>query len=239
MANNKKTRFICQICNKFLRAPSILVCKCNICYEHLDELFSKENKGLFQCRNCKTINTKSDLKKNKDLELELEKNLHLNKHLRKIKVKLDAKLEEIQLNNTDFLIKINDHFYSIKNDIDIKRETLLQSLYKDKDSDTKVIQRLSANLIEETDSAEEMFRKNFQNKWNLFIFDAQKQKDDAFRSPSLTKNQAKDMNKKFDTFNFSNFEIRLKNNKFIESKLGDGVKKFRLGDLFFDDLDKT
>ena len=133
-------------------------------------------------------------------------------------------------------IKIYEHFYAIKNDIDIKRETLLQKLYKEKeetddDNDTKVIQRLSANLIEQTEQAEEMFRKNLQNKIKSFFNESDKQMNDAFRDPSLTKNQVQELNEKCDTYRISYFERRLKNNKFIESKLN-----FELGELYLDKL---
>ena len=235
---NTKSRFICQICNKFLQNPVTLTCECNICHDHLDELFSNENEILFQCKNCKTKTKtkKSDLKENQNLNLELERNIHLDENVRKIKVKFETKLEEIKLNETELSIKIYEHFYAIKNDIDIKRETLLQKLYKEKeetddDNDTKVIQRLSANLIEQTEQAEEMFRKNLQNKIKSLFNESDKQMNDAFRDPSLTKNQVQELNEKCDTYRISYFERRLKNNKFIESKLN-----FELGELYLDKL---
>ena len=237
---NTKSRFICQICNKFLQKPVILTCECNICHEHLDELFGNENEIIFQCKNCKTKskNKKSDLKKNRDLNLELEKNLHLNESVRKIKVKFENKLEEIKLNETELSIKIYEHFYAIKNDIDIRRETLLQSLFEDKeetddDNDKKVIQRLSAYLIEQIEMAEEIFRKNLQNKIKTFFNESEKQMYDAFRDPSLTNNKVKELYDKYDTFSISYFERRLKNNKFIESKLN---LNFQLGEIYLDDL---
>ena len=235
---NTKSRFICQICNKFLQKPVILTCECNICHEHLDELFGNENEIIFQCKNCKTKskNKKSDLKENRDLNLELEKNLHLNESVRKIKVKFENKLEEIKLNETELSIKIYEHFYAIKNDIDIKRETLLLSLYKEQDdNNTKVIQRLSANLIKQAEQAEEMFRKNLQNKIKSFFNESEKQMFDAFRDPSLTKSQVKELEEKCDTFSISYFERGLKNNKFIESKQN---SSFKLGELYLDELAK-
>ena len=166
--------------------------------------------------------------------------MHLNESVRKIKVKFENKLEEIKLNETEFSIKIYEHFNAIKNDIDIKRETLLQSLYKEKeerddDNDTKVVQRLSANLIEQTEIAEEMFRKNLQNKIKTFFNESEKQMYNAFRDPSLTNNQVKELYEKYDIFNISYFEISLKNNKFIESKLN---LNFQLGELYLDELAK-
>jgi hypothetical protein len=58
-----------------------------------------------------------------------------------------------------FQLKFMKHFYSIKNDIDIKRETLLLSLNMDKEE-------------KDNDEERETFRKNFQIKINLFIHDA-------------------------------------------------------------------
>jgi hypothetical protein len=201
-------------------------------------LFGNENEIIFQCKNCKTKskNKKSDLKENRDLNLELEKNLHLNESVRKIKVKFENKLEEIKLNETELSIKIYEHFYAIKNDIDIKRETLLLSLYKEQDdNNTKVIQRLSANLIKQAEQAEEMFRKNLQNKIKSFFNESEKQMFDAFRDPSLTKSQVKELEEKCDTFSISYFERGLKNNKFIESKQN---SSFKLGELYLDELAK-
>jgi hypothetical protein len=228
---NTKSRFICQVCNKFLRNPVKLRCECNMCHEHLDEIFSNEN-SIFQCKNCKTKTNKSDLKENQNLNLELEQNHHLDENVRKIKVKFETKLEELKLNETELSIKIYEHFYAIKNDIDIKRETILQSSYReneetDDDNDTKVIQRLSANLIERAEMAEKMFRKNLHNQIKsekLF---------DAFRDPTLTMNQAKELYRKCDTFSISYFERRLKNYKFVESKLN---LNFQFGELYLDDL---
>ena len=236
---NTNSRFICQICNKFLRNPVILSCECNICHEHLDKLFSREKEILFQCKNCKTKtkNKKSDLKENQDLNLELEQNLHLNEDFRKLKEKLNVKLEEIKLTETEFSIKTYEHFYSIKNDIDIKRETFLLSLNK-ADLDCEKIRRQSENLIKKTEIAEEMFRKNFQKQFNLFFNASQNQMTDAFRDPSLTKKQVDRLNVYYTPFSISSFDTRLKNNKFIESKLCDGVKDFQLGELFLDDLDE-
>ncbi len=235
---NTKSRFICQICNKFLRNPFILTCECNICHEHLDELFSNENEIIFQCKNCKTKtkNKKNDVKENQNLNLELEQNVHLDENVRIIKVKFETKLKEIKLKETELSIKIYEHFYAIKNDIDIKRETFLQSSYReneetDDENDTKVIQRLSATLIERTEMAERMFRKNLQNQIKSFFNESEKQMFDAFRDPSLTKHQVQDLNEKCDTFSITYFERRLKNNKFIESKLN-----FQLGELYLDEL---
>ena len=139
------------------------------------------------------------------------------------------------VNETELSIKIYEHFYAIKNDIDIKRETLLLSLYKEQDdNNTKVIQRLSANLIKQAEQAEEMFRKNLQNKIKSFFNESEKQMFDAFRDPSLTNNKVKELYDKYDTFSISYFERRLKNNKFIESKLN---LNFQLGEIYLDDLE--
>ena len=203
-------------------------------------MFSNENEIIFQCKNCKTKtkNKKNDVKENQNLNLELEREVHLDENVRKLKVKFETKLEKIKLNETELSIKIYDHFYAIKNDIDIKRETLLMSSYREKektddDNDTKVIQRLSANLIEQTEMAEKMFRKNIQNQIKSFFNESGKQMYDAFRDPSLTKNQVKELNEKCDTFSISYFERRLKNNKFIESKLN---LNFQLGELYLNEL---
>ena len=235
---NTKSRFICQVCNKFLRNPVKLRCECNMCHEHLDEIFSNEN-SIFQCKNCKTKTNKSDLKENQNLNLELEQNHHLDENVRKIKVKFETKLEELKLNETELSIKIYEHFYAIKNDIDIKRETILQSLLKNKeethnDNQKKKVLQISANLIEQTEMTEERFRQNLQNKIKSFFNDLIKQISDAFRDPTLTINQIEVLYRKYDTFSISYFERRLKNNKFVESKLD---LNFQFGELYLDDLE--
>ena len=83
--------------------------------------------------------------------------------------------------------------------------------------------------------AEEIFRKNLQNKIKSIYNESEKQMFDSFRDPSLTKSQVKELNEKCDTFSISYFERGLKNNKFIESKQN---SSFKLGELYFDELAK-
>ena len=61
---------------------------------------------------------------------------------------------------------------------------------------------------------------------------------DAFRDPSLTKSQVGRLNVNYTSFSISSFEARLKNNKFIESKVEVGLKNIQLGELVLDDLDE-
>ena len=260
---NNASRFTCQICEKILYDPVLLPCKCNLCKEHLNGLFQMNKADItFNCKICKiNINlSQNELKENVELNQELELNVYLSKSLKEFKAKLDSKLDEInahiiyvnEMKQNEFPIKIYDHFYSLMNDIDIKREMVLQNLYSryNKDEETlrereeKEIQQNSANLIEQIEITEKEFRKNLNMKLNSYLNkinlnELRKKQIEIFRAPNLTKkeikklkteydNKLKNMKTLFAKINLE-FETKLKENAFKE-------KQSNLGNLIMNDF---
>lgn len=177
----------CQICKKILRKPYQLSCKCksNICKEHLNEIFSNNaNKTLFKCKNCKTkLNLKKeDFKENSQLDLDLERHKYLGHKEHELALILEAKLDQIEkfVRNVkevkigEYSEKIYDHFYLLRNQIDIHRETVLEHVSQEEDREqTKLvigeIHRLSSNVIEQLDLTENELRKKFMQKVTSYI----------------------------------------------------------------------
>ncbi len=184
MANNTVSSFsvyTCQICDKILLKPMLLPCSVcknsgNICQEHLNDLFSENaQQALFECKKCKTeLNLiRADLKENTHLNLEFQRHVYLSEKCHDLKLTIDRKLDEIEqclaevneVKVIEYKLKISDHFYSLRNEVDIKRETVLENTYGNRtEEETDEINRLSANLIEKLDSTEEEFHKNLRNE---------------------------------------------------------------------------
>jgi hypothetical protein len=153
------------------------VCKSsNICQEHLNDLFSQNaREAFYECKKCKTkLNLiKADLIENTHLNLELQCHVYLSKKCKALKLAIDAKLDEIEqclaevneVKLIEYKERICDHFYLLRNEVDIKRETILENSYGNRtEEEIDEINRLSANLIEKLDSTEEEFHKNLRNE---------------------------------------------------------------------------
>ena len=184
MANNAESSlsvYTCQICDKILLKPMLLPCSAcksssNICQEHLNDLFSQNaQQALFECKKCNTkLNLiKADLKENTHLNLELQRHVYLSEKCQALKLTIDAKLNEIEqclvevneVKVIEYKVKICDHFYLLRNEVDIKRETVLENSYGNRtEEETDEINRHSANLIEKLDSTEEEIHKNLRNE---------------------------------------------------------------------------
>ena len=185
-ASLSKEDCTCQLCNKILLKPILVPCKCksNICQEHLNSIFANNvTETLFECKKCKTkLNLlKEDLKENSQLDRDLEGHNYLSDKIKKLKSQFEAKLAETEkfvenLNEVkiaEYSQKIYDHFYSLRNEIDIKRETVLEQLYKnDGEQNGDKIEEInsqSSNLIEQIDLTEKEFRKKFMQEITSFI----------------------------------------------------------------------
>jgi len=175
---------MCQMCQKILRKPVLLSCECktNICKEHLNGLFANNvQESLFECKKCKAkLNLlKQDLKENSQLNLDLESFKYLSHKKQELKSKLESKLDEIEklfvnvkeVRIGEYSERIYDHFYSLRNEIDIERETVLEQLYKGDDGgeeknreEIEEINRQSSNLMEQIDSTENEFRRKLMDE---------------------------------------------------------------------------
>jgi hypothetical protein len=240
--------YTCQICNKILLKPMLLPCSAckssNICQEHLNDLFTQNaQEALFECKKCKTkFNLiKADLKENTHLNLELQRHVYLSEKCLDLKLTIDAKLVEIEqffaevneVKVIEYKEKISDHFYLLRNEVDIKRETVLENSYgKRTEEETDEINRLSANLIEKLDSTEEEFHKNLRNEIKrhtngmINVEEHKRQLNEILRNIPLNENDLKDLKTdcetkinqvKSDLIQIDKrFNARLNENKFYE-----------------------
>jgi hypothetical protein len=270
MGNNAASSlsaYKCQICDKILLKPMILPCSVcsssssNICQEHLNDLFSQNaQEALLECKKCKTkLNLiKADLKENTPLNLELQRHVYLSKKCKALKLTIDAKLNEIEqclaevneVKLIEYKLKICDHFYSLRNKVDIKRETVLENSYDNRtEEETDEINRRSANLIEKLDSTEEEFHKNLRNEIErhtngmINVEELKRQLNDILRNIPLNENNLKELiadcktkinQIKSDLIQIENkCNARLNENKFYEYK---GKQERLLGKMRFNNF---
>jgi hypothetical protein len=268
MGNNAASSlsdYKCQICDKVLLQPMLLPCSAcknsNICQEHLNDLFSQNaQEALFECKKCKTnLNLiKSDLKENTHLSLDLQRHVYLSKKCQALKLTIDAKLDEIErcfaevneVRVIEYREKIGKHFYSLRNEVDIKRETVLENSYGSRtEEETDEINRISANLIGKLDSTEEEFQKNLRNEIErhtngmINVEEHKRQLNGILRNIPLRKNDLKELKAdcktkinqiKSDLIQIDNrFNARLNENKFYEYN---GKQERLLGEIVFNNF---
>jgi hypothetical protein len=264
-ATSSLSVYTCQICDKILLKPILLPCSAcensNICQEHLNNLFSQNaQEALLECKKCKTkLNLiKTDLKENTHLNFELQRHVYLSEKCKALKLAIEAKLNEIEqclaevneVKLIEYKVKINDHFYSLRNEVDIKRETVLQNSYENRtDEETDEINRLSANLIEKLDSTEEEFHKNLRNEIErhtnglINVEKHKRQYDEILRNIPLSENDLNDLKAdceakinqmKSDLIQIDiRFNARLNENKFYEYN---GKQERLLGEIHFNNF---
>ena len=196
---NNNIEFQCQVCHLILKQPISLSCKCessNICREHLNRLGPNETgKVNFECIQCKTKMEISinEIKINEELRNEIEEKLFSNFYskLNEIKSKCDQIIVKC---DEEFLLKIGDHFESLRNLMDIKRETYLEANLGLEQEKIERMHCLSDRFIKNVESTEKEFRQNFikelrplQNETKLKIekqFDVEKKSlEDSLRKP--------------------------------------------------------
>jgi hypothetical protein len=201
---------------------------------------------------------KTDLKDNTYLNLELQRHVFLSKKCPDLKLTIDAKLDDIEqclaevneVKVIEYKVKICDHFYSLRNEVDIKRETVLENSYGNRtEEETDEINRLSANLIEKLDSTEEEFHKNLKNKIErhtngmINVEEHKKKLNEILRNIPLSKNDLKDLKTDCETkINLikekliqieKRFIARLNENKFYEYN---GKQERLLGEIIYNNF---
>jgi hypothetical protein len=263
-ATSSLSVFTCQICDKILLKPMLLPCSAcrsnsgNICQEHLNDLFSQNaREALFECKKCKTkLNLiKAHLKENTHLNLELQRHVYLSEKCQALKLTIDAKLDEIEqclaeVKVIEYRVKICDHFYSLRNEVDIKRETVLENSYGNRtEEETDEINRLSANLIEKLDSTEEEFHTNLRNEIEqhtngmINVEETKRRLNEILRNNPLNENDLNDLNTDCETkinqiksdliLIDKRFNARLNENKFFEYN---GEQERLLGEILFNNF---
>jgi hypothetical protein len=150
----------------------------------------------------------------------------------------------------EYKVKICDHFYLLRNEVDIKRETVLENSYGNRtEEETDEINRLSANLIEKLDSTEEEFQKNLGNEIErhtngmIFVEDHKRQLNEILRNTALSENDLNDLKTdcetkinqiKSDLIRIEKrFFARLNENKFCEYN---GKQESLLGEMRFNNF---
>jgi len=214
---------------------------------------------LFECKKCnKKFNLlRTDLKENSELNLELKRHEYLSYEKRKLKLELDTKLDEIErylvnlkeVKVQEYSMEVYDYFFALRNEVDIKRETLLEKIHQNenenqnKEKEIEQINLMSSSLIEQIDLTESEFRKNFMNEieYNIMgvinLQENRRQLNERLRNTSSPEDDLRDLKKNYETklnviqnkpIKFEEkFKKRLKENKFREFNGGKGIFVFK------------
>ena len=162
-----KINFVCVLCNKILHKPIGLICSCKItiCQEHV----SKHNS--FKCPKCNDHISNRDLKVNMHISTQLDSHAHLTRDEKEWKLKLENILDEIRAvlimlkeRISEFSLEQANHFETIRGDIDIRREILIDEIQTKKETLTvnlETLNRQSSEMIEQVELVEKEFRINF------------------------------------------------------------------------------
>ncbi len=159
-----------------------------------------------------------------------------------------AEVNEVKV--IEYKVKICDHFYLLRNEVDIKRETVLENSYGYRtDEETDQINRLSANLIEKLDSTEEEFHKNLRNEIErhtngmINVEEYKKQLSEILRNIPFSENDLNDLKTDCETKNTQiksdliqtdkRFNARLYENKFNQYN---GKQERLLGKILFNNF---
>ena len=130
---NFKEKLICNLCNNFLNDPVYLPCNCYVyvCNAHIS---TKSNS--IKCFNCNEEFQKSKLfKSNEFVKLFIDSDSHLTEEQKSTKQSVlkmlsefETLLQEFKSNDANFEVNINEHFYEIRNKIDLQREELKKKI---------------------------------------------------------------------------------------------------------------
>ena len=175
--SHKKSRFICAFCDKILKEPRTLKCiQCNetqiICNDHF-------HSNEIKCIKCQKIipnepqTFPDDLDQCQIIERQISEDEHLTTYESQCKALMDSYLEsiinysnELEVKANEFSLKQYEHFFNLKNEIDINRETLIEEIYKNESMDRQTIlldelHKSSANLIEQIEKKNDEFTSKF------------------------------------------------------------------------------
>jgi len=245
---NLKIDFICKICDKIRKDPIFLPCNCSsICLEHVQ---TKNRIASITCQECQRNfeipqqDSAECFKENKLMRNLIENDSYLTQNEKELKLIAESKLLELErlasnLNTkiNEFILTQNDHFNNIKNEVDIKRETLIQNLYQANQEDIESVNYIldevngtSAEMIAQIEQTEEGFRKNFEQikleltkEIDFWLHNERLKFQACFREPTLTAVSIQTLINDYDTKqanvlkrikNFRLFEYDLVKNKF-------------------------
>ena len=206
-SRDKKETFSCRICQKILKTPVKLPCQCeNVCKEHL-----LENRQTIKCSTCKKSfeSNSIELIENAKLESNIISNLHLSKNEREAKVEIEkifnrmqTLLDEVGKKHSEFNLMQADHFSNIRNEIDIRRECLIEESFRlNNNNNLGKIQSTSAELVEQLDLTEKSFKKNVENAIIIEINLAQEKEflDDFFRTANISQESLLELKRSYES----------------------------------------
>lgn len=218
-----KIDYRCFICKKIQKDPVDLPCNClSICKQHLSDLLDLKQREHYKpeitCPKCANIfeippqwSEKSDFVANKLLQSLIEKYFYLNDDEKQVRIHLDECLTRLEsLANTlsvkiyEFPVIQYDHFASIKYEVNIKREILIQEIQMSSLNEVKKIEkinRISDDMISQIECTELGFKRNFDEiKSNLVAINVTEERNklnELFRDPQLVNNKSKYCNFSF------------------------------------------
>ena len=256
--SSNKAAYICSVCQFVLSEPMTgpLTCSCSsitICRDHLQQL------DTFKCETCKKVSTilRDAFKENVTLKNEMisqlgevnTQRIELVLYLKEIEAVMDGANERI----SHFALAKEDHYLNIKNDIDIRRETLLQEAIK-RGTDTEEVSHVNSSsefLINQADTSSETFTSNLNRKIKKFRDLFNKEKEETNLKQIFTEPNVKTLSSALSSliFDFETrfreietrldqlcdfFESNLKKNKFIYDP--NSIPRSLFGKLFFNNL---
>lgn len=146
-------------------------------------------------------------------------------YLKEILVNLENVKNSLQERIDEFPLTQYDHFSNLRREIDIKRETLLEKIFKNNEKYSfDEVNKLSSQLIKRVENIEEEFQKNFSLIKPKLIpqIDVSKERDNLRRAlnPEILKQKISHYKRLFNDLeqrllNFNLFEYDLKRNKLI------------------------
>ena len=222
MSSNARADFLCKICARIQKQPVSLPCLCSsVCKEHTS------THSLITCTECGQTFEVSDqgLVENKLVRNLIEKSYYLTEEERKVKSDLERSLHEMtslldsfKLRVAEFVVVQYDHFADLKREIDVKRESLIESIHK-----------VSGEMMRHVEKTEASFKKHVdENLPRLDEFEPELEKESVrefFRSAELTPSsidafkttksydvKSKELTRKLENFKY--FENCLSKNRF-------------------------
>lgn len=208
------SNFLCKICHKIRKDPIFLPCNCtSICREHTINTTNKiapATTTTITCLEChKTFDIPVEgFRENKMMRILIESNAHLNENEKQFKIKITTNLEQIKqifndlvTQSKQFSLKIYEHFLNIKNEIDIRRETILEIIHDTNRSEQ--VHASSKEMIARVELIEETFRHTYDRfkATSILAFkieDEEKRIEEFFRRPHLAINLIKSLSDEYE-----------------------------------------
>ena len=180
-----KENFVCGICKKILKKPVSVPCSCSqICKEHVNYEQQHNKKTSMTCPTCKESYDIPEVGfcEMKKIQEFIKKKFHLSDKEKEANNDLRESLDELddlncQLQNilTQFPLTISNHFEEIRRNVDIRRETLIQTIHEISDDMIKGIEAYETSY---TSSIRDDIKLNTKKEFKNLV--------ETFRDPKLS-----------------------------------------------------